>query len=159
MRLGTFTLRVPRRRTAALCFAFAAIGFAPIDALALTVAGLWSLTIGSLILIVPVVVAAIVLGVLSPRQGRYAVEGLAAGLLAVLVYDLVRWTFVGFSWWGDFIPSTGGWLNGTGRPDLLLGYGFRWLGDGGGLGIAFMVAARTLIPRPARGAAVALGIA
>jgi hypothetical protein len=41
-----------------------------------------------------------------------------------------------------------------------LGYAFRWLGDGGGLGIAFMVLARTLIARPPRRrAAVALGIA
>jgi len=108
---------------------------------------------------VPAVVFAIILGVLSPRQGWYALEGLAAGLIAVLVYDLVRWTFVGFGWWGDFIPNIGGWLNGTGRPDWLLGYAFRWLGDGGGMGIAFMVAARSLVSRPARRAAVALGIA
>jgi hypothetical protein len=103
--------------------------------------------------------AAIVLGVLFPRHGRYAAEGPAAGLLAVLVYNLVRWTFVSLGWWGDFIPNIGGWLTGTGQPDWLLGYGFRWLGDGGGMGIAFMVAARTLIAQPARGAAVALGIA
>jgi hypothetical protein len=159
IQLGALSLRVPRRGTAAVCIAYAAIGFAPISALALTIAGLWALPTGALILIIPAAVAAICLGIRSPREGRYAVEGLAAGLLAVLVYDLVRWTFVGFGWWGDFIPNIGGWLNGTGQADWLLGYGFRWLGDGGGMGIAFMVAARTLLPRPARGPAVALGIA
>jgi hypothetical protein len=157
--LGALTLHIPRSRTAALCVAYAAIGFAPIAALALTVAGLWSLSLGSLVLIAPAVVFAVILGVLSPRHGRYALEGLAAGLVAVVVYDLVRWTFVGFGWWGDFIPNIGGWLNGSGRPDWLLGYGFRWLGDGGGMGIAFMVAARSLVARPAGRAAVALGIA
>jgi hypothetical protein len=139
--------------------AYAGIGFAPIGALALTIGGLWSLAIGALVLVWPAIVLAVVLGLLSPRQGRYALEGMAAGLLAVLVYDLVRWTFVALRLWGDFIPNIGGWLNGTGQPDWLLGYSFRWLGDGGGMGIAFMVAARTLILRPARGAAVALGIA
>jgi hypothetical protein len=159
VRVGPFTVRVPSRRTAALCIAYSAVGFAPIGALALTIAGLWSLSVGSLILILPAVVFAIILGVLSPRQGWYALEGLVAGLIGVLVYDLVRWTFVGLGWWGDFIPNIGGWLNGTGRPDWLLGYAFRWLGDGGGMGIAFMVAARSLVSRPARRAAVALGIA
>jgi hypothetical protein len=152
-------IRVPGRRTTAICLAYAAIGFTPIAALALTIGGLWSLTVGSLILIAPAVVAAIVLGVLFPRHGRYAVEGLAAGLAAVLVYDVMRWTFVGLGWWGDFIPNIGGWLNGTGQPDWLLGYGFRWLGDGGGMGLTFMVAARTFAPGLARRASLVLGIA
>jgi hypothetical protein len=159
LRGGALAVRVQRRRTAALCFAYAAIGFTPIGALALTIAGLWTLSVGALILVAPAALFAIVLGVRSPRQGRYALEGLAAGFLAVLVYDAVRWTFVGLGWWGDFIPNIGGWLNGTGQPDWLLGYAFRWLGDGGGMGLAFMVMARTLLRRPAGGAAVMLGIA
>jgi len=146
-------------RNLVLCFAYAAIGFTPIGALALTIGGFWTLTVGSFVLIVPGIVAAIVLGICYPRFGRLAVEGLAAGLVAVLVYDVVRWTFVGFGWWGDFIPNIGGWLNGTGQPDWILGYGFRWLGDGGGMGVAFMVAARTFMPRLAPRASVVLGIA
>jgi hypothetical protein len=146
-------------RTTVLCLAYAAIGFTPIGALALTIGGLWSLTVGSLVLIVPGVVAAIVLGLRFPRYGRLAAEGLAAGLVAVLVYDAVRWTFVGLGLWGDFIPTIGGWLNGTGQPDWILGYGFRWLGDGGGMGVTFMVAARTFVPRLARRAPIVLGIA
>ena len=154
-----FSTLIANPRNLALCFAYASIGFTPIGALALTIGGLWSLTVGTLVLIVPGIIAAIVLGIRYPRYGRLAAEGLAAGLVAVLVYDLVRWTFVGFGWWGDFIPNIGGWLNGTGEPDWILGYGFRWLGDGGGMGVTFMVAARTFLPHLARRAPVALGIA
>jgi hypothetical protein len=155
---GVAPLRMPKHRTIAICLAYGAIGFTPIGALALTIGGLWSLAIGSLVLIVPGVITALVLGLTFPRHGRYAVEGLTAGLAAVLVYDLVRWTFVAFGWWGDFIPNIGGWLNGTGQPDWILGYLFRWLGDGGGMGLTFMVASRTLLPGLERRASVVLGI-
>jgi hypothetical protein len=158
-RIGALSIRVPRARTLAVCLAFAAIGFTPIGALALTIGGLWSLTMGALVLIVPAVLTAVVLGFRNPRYGRYALEGLAAGLAAVLIYDVVRWTFVAFGLWGDFIPNIGGWLNGTGQPDWILGYAFRWLGDGGGMGLTFMVAARTFVPRMARPAALGIGIA
>jgi hypothetical protein len=154
-----FPVGFPGWRTFAICLAYAAIGFTPIAALALTIGGLWSLQVGSLVLIAPGAIAAVVLGMYFPRHGRYAAEGLAAGLVAVLVYDVVRWTFVGLGWWGDFIPNIGGWLNGTGEPDWLLGYGFRWLGDGGGMGLAFMVMARTFMPRLTRAASIALGVA
>jgi hypothetical protein len=151
-------LKLSLTRKIVLCFVFAAIGFTPIGALALTIGGLWSLSFGTLVLIVPGVIAAVGLGILFPRFGRAAVDGLAAGLVAVLVYDVVRWTFVGLGWWGDFIPNIGGWLNGTGQPDWILGYGFRWLGDGGGMGVTFMVGARTFLPGLARRAPVTLGI-
>jgi hypothetical protein len=158
-RIGGLQIRIPRPRTLALCLAYAAIGFTPIGALALTIGGLWSLSLGALVLIVPAVVAAVVLGFRYPRYGRYALEGLTAGLAAVLIYDLVRWTFVALGLWGDFIPNIGGWLTGTGEPNWILGYGFRWLGDGGGMGLTFMVAARTFVPRLRRSAALGIGIA
>jgi len=137
---------------------FGAIGFTPIAALALTIFGLWSLSVGAFVLIGPAIVIAIALGLTFRTYGRFALEGLAAGLVAVLVYDVVRWTFVGLGLWGDFIPNIGGWLNGTGEPDWLLGYGFRWLGDGGGMGVAFMVAARVLLPSMPMPSSVALGV-
>jgi hypothetical protein len=142
----------------ALPAAFGAVGFTPIAALCLTIFGFWSLSLGTLILIVPAIVAAVAIGLALPAYGRFALEGLAAGLVAVLVYDIVRWTFVGLGWWGDFIPNIGGWLNGTGQPDVILGYGFRWLGDGGGMGVAFMVAARVLLPSLPTRTSVVLGI-
>jgi hypothetical protein len=152
------TMRL-RQREFLVCLAYAATGFAPIAALALTLVGLWPLSVGALVLIVPAVVGAVVLGVAFPKHGRVAAEGLLAGLAAVLAYDIVRWTFVGLGWWGDFIPNIGGWLNGTGEPNWMLGYGFRWLGDGGGMGVTFMVCARQFLGIVNRPASVAAGIA
>jgi hypothetical protein len=60
---------------------------------------------------------------------------------------------------GDFIPSIGGWLLGTNEPNAVLGYTYRWLGDGGGMGLAFLVAARSLQLASTRVAALGLGIA
>ena len=157
--LTTTGLTIPDPRTLAISLAYAAIGFTPIGALALTIGGLWSLDVGSLALILPAVVVAIVLGLRYPAQGRTALQGLVAGLLAVLIYDLVRWTFVALGLWGDFIPNIGGWLNGTGEPDWLLGYAFRWFGDGGGMGLAFIVLARTVLPSLSRRDSVVVGVA
>ena len=150
---------VRERSPLILPLAFGAIGFTPIAALALTMFGLWSLPVGAMILIVPGVIVAVALGLAFPRYGRFALEGHAAGLVAVLVYDAIRWTFVSLGLWDDFIPNIGGLLNGTGQPDWLLGYGFRWLGDGGGMGLAFVVAARVLAPSVSRRSALLVGVA
>ncbi|MBV9172800.1 MAG: hypothetical protein JOZ81_22245 [Chloroflexi bacterium] len=141
-----------------LSAAFGAIGFTPVGALALTIFGLWSLSVGTVVMIVPGAITALVLGFTFPKYGRFALEGLAAGLVAVFVYDLVRWTFVGLGWWGDCIPNIGGWLNGTSEPDWVLGYTFRWLGDGGGMGVAFMVAARVLVPSLSMRSSLLVGV-
>jgi hypothetical protein len=47
--------------------------------------------------------------------------------------------FVWQGWWGDFIPSIGGWLLGSHHPDAVLGYTWRWLGNGGGMGMTCVV--------------------
>ena len=47
---------------------------------------------------------------------------------------------------GDFIPVMGSWV--TGEPDTAgsaaVGYVWRYIGDGGGLGVAFFVVAFAL---------------
>jgi hypothetical protein len=148
----------PDTRDLLISIAYMGIGFSPIGALALTIAGLWSLSVGSMVMIVPSIVLALLLGVISPRHGRTALEGFIAGIVAVLIYDMVRWDFVAFRLWGDFIPNIGGWLDGSDAPNWLLGYGFRWLGDGGGMGLTFMVAARTFAPALARRSPLPLAI-
>ena len=151
-------LVAPDARNLLISIAYMGIGFSPIGALALTIAGLWTLSVGSVAMIVPSIVLALALGVISPRHGRTALEGFIAGLVAVLIYDMVRWDFVAFHLWGDFIPNIGGWLDGSDAPNWLLGYGFRWLGDGGGMGLTFMVAARTFAPSLARRSPLPLAI-
>ena len=146
------------KRGLLISVAYMGIGFSPIGALALTIGGLWPLSIGSLLMIVPSVILALVLGIISPWHRRTAVDGFLAGLVAVLIYDIVRWDFVAFHLWGDFIPNIGGWLDGTQKPNWLLGYGFRYLGDGGGMGLTFMVAARTFAPSLTRRSPLLLAI-
>jgi hypothetical protein len=146
------------RTSALLSVAYAAIGFSPIGALTLSIAGIIPLQVGGALLVGLAIFAALVLAGWFPTQHQLALEGYAAGLLAVIFYDLARWSTIAAGWWGDFIPAIGGWLLGTNQPDVLVGYLFRWLGDGGGMGLAFLVAARLLAPGLTRSSALWLGI-
>ena len=122
----------------ALGMTFGAIGFAPITALAAAIFEVCPLPLGALAGVGPAALVALALGIGAPVHGRRALTGFVSGLAAVLVYDAVRWLLVSLvGGWADFIPNIGGWLLGTGQPDWLLGYTFRWLGDGGGMGMAY----------------------
>jgi hypothetical protein len=145
-------------RSVILSVGYAAIGFSPIGALTLSIAGVLPLNVGAALLVGLAIIAALVLAGWFPTYHQLALEGFAAGLLAVLLYDFARWTTITFGWWGDFIPAIGGWLLGTNQPDAFVGYLFRWLGDGGGMGLAFVVAARSLVPGLTRSPAIGLGI-
>lgn len=46
--------------------------------------------------------------------------------------------------WGDFIPKIGMWLLNTHQPDWLIGYLWRYIGDGGFMALAFVVALANL---------------
>jgi hypothetical protein len=70
-------------------------------------------------------------------------RGLIAGMVACIVYDGARLFAVQvLGLMGDFIPVMGSWV--TGEPDTTgsaaVGYVWRYIGDGGGLGVAFVVA-------------------
>ncbi len=64
-------------------------------------------------------------------------KGWVSGLLAVLIYDLSRIPFV-YAGWEDFIPGLGGWLTGQ-EENFTIGYLWRYLGNGAGLGLGFAV--------------------
>jgi hypothetical protein len=71
-------------------------------------------------------------------------RGLIAGMVACIVYDGARLFAVHvLGLMGDFIPVMGSWV--TGEPDTTgsaaVGYVWRYLGDGGGLGVAFFIVA------------------
>jgi hypothetical protein len=134
------------RQRAGVALGYAAVGFSPIAALALAIAEFCRLTVSASVLIGLASVGAVFLVRRFPSVRRAALEGFCAGLLAVFGYDIARWLTIAAGWWGDFIPSIGGWLLGTQQPDVLLGYLYRWLGDGGGMGMAFVVAIRLLAP-------------
>ena len=62
--------------------------------------------------------------------------------------------------WGDFIPKINMWLFNTSHPNWVVGYVWRYLGDGGFMGMAFTVGYGVLKPRVnSRLAGLAFGIA
>lgn len=74
-------------------------------------------------------------------------RGLIAGMVACIVYDGARLFAVHvLGLMGDFIPVMGSWV--TGEPDTTgsaaVGYVWRYIGDGGGLGVAFFLVAFAL---------------
>jgi hypothetical protein len=137
-----------------------AIGFSPITALAIAIIGFLPLYITALIMGVPSVVLGIALAFMFPYYGKLALKGLLIGLIAVFLYDCMRIPFIIAGIWGDFIPKISTWLLNTSQPNWLVGYLWRYLGDGGFMGMAFTVAYCTLKPRiGSRTAAIAFGIA
>jgi len=71
-------------------------------------------------------------------------RALVAGMVACAVYDAFRLFAVHvLGWMGDFIPAMGSWITGDGETagSAIVGYVWRYLGDGGGLGVAFYLVA------------------
>lgn len=122
------------------------IGFSPITALALSLMGIFTLPVASLLLVIPALGIAMALGRCQPRHGRLMVRGFVMGILAVTCYDGVRIPFILAGWMDDFIPKIGGMLAGDGDSHPVLGYLWRYLGNGGGMGMAFVCAFALLKP-------------
>src|SRR4029450_12801248 len=65
----------------------------------------------------------------------------------VAAYDSIRLPFVLFGLWSDFIPRVGGWVAGSEEISALhvvLGYAWRYFGNGMGIGIFFFLACSVL---------------
>ncbi len=131
----------------ALAFIYFLIGFAPITALAAALFDWLPLSLGFWLVVVPAITEFIFLGFKFPALGRLSLKGLGMGLVAVTIYDLARLPFLLTGVWKDFIPNIGELLLGPNSPTLLAGYIYRYLGDGGGMGIAFVVTFSLLKPR------------
>jgi hypothetical protein len=114
------------------------IGFAPILALALSLVGIFTLPFASLILVVPALAIAIGLVCYHPGYGRLMLQGYVMGIIAVTCYDCVRIPFTMAGWMDDFIPKIGGMLVGDSHQQAIVGYLWRYLGNGGGMGMAFV---------------------
>jgi uncharacterized membrane protein YagU involved in acid resistance len=143
-----------------MSLAYFAIGFSPITALALAILGVLPLYVTALLLVAPSVVLGIGLAFLFPSYGKLALKGVLIGLIAVFLYDCMRVPFILAGIWGDFIPKISIWLLNTSQPNWVVGYAWRYLGDGGFMGMAFTVAYCVLKPRVGvRTAALGFGIA
>jgi len=139
---------------------FFTTGFSAMAALAIAIIGWVSLDTAAYLLVCPSLVIWLVISVLYPDYGKLALKGFIIGLLACFFYDCMRFVSIELGLWGDFIPRIGMWLLHTNKPNWLIGYTWRYVGDGGFMGIAFVVCYCQLKPPlDVRIAALAFGLA
>jgi hypothetical protein len=137
---------------------FFAVGFSAITALAIAIIGWLPLDIAAYILIWPSLVTWLVLGILYPKYGKLALKGFVIGILACLFYDCMRFVTIALGLWGDFIPKIGMLLLHTDKPDWVIGYIWRYIGDGGFMCVTFIMGYHLLKPKlDVRVAALAFG--
>ena len=140
--------------------AYFAIGFSPITALALAITGVLQLSVGTLLIVLPATLLGIGLSLRFHVYGKLALKGLLIGLIAVFLYDCTRVPFILTEVWGDFIPKINMWLFNISQPNWVVGYIWRYVGDGGYMGMAFTVVYCILKPRvDSRIAGVGFGVA
>ena len=119
----------------------------PILAISVEVFGLASQSSLTLVTIVLVALLAILITFAPHRIDMIVGRGLIAGMVACIVYDGARLFAVHvLGLMGDFIPVMGSFV--TGEPNTAgsaaVGYVYRYIGDAGGLGVAFFVVAFAL---------------
>jgi hypothetical protein len=123
------------------------LAVASIPVLAISAHVLWSVSLRTVALVVllPLLGALAWLVLRRPhRSDRLLLAGFLWGIVACAGYDAFRLpTIYGFHWWNDFFGSVGGWATG-GRSSFLVGYLWRYVGDGGGIAVAFFALAATL---------------
>lgn len=132
------TYRHNRLQFSPVCFL--CVGFLPVSSIVLHCLGIVPLQNSLFLLILPLLTLATGSGVLNQDIGRIAFRGWVAGVIAVAVYDLSRIPFV-YAGWADFIPHIGAWLQHNQDRYALIGYTWRYVGNGGGLGMAFYMIA------------------
>jgi hypothetical protein len=117
----------------------------PVLAISANVFGLISLRTVAVGLLLPALVMTGVVVTREPdRSDRVILAGFVWGLLACAGYDAFRLpTIYTAHLWGDFFGAVGGWATGT-RSNYLVGYLWRYAGDGGGIGVAFFAMAASM---------------
>lgn len=134
--------------------ACAACGATPILMLSVAYAEFAPLPLLLGFVVLPAYAAVALLGYLLRPVGRAVVTGFLAGIVAVLLYDLMRLALSYSQGGGDPIPHIGILLLGDGTP-WWVGYLWRTLGNGAGLGIVYGV----LMPKKWWGPKSGLGYA
>jgi len=143
-----------------IALVFFAIGFSAITALDIAAIGWFPLDIGTSVLVWPSLIVWLVLGVLYPNYGKLALKGLVIGLLATFSYDCMRFVTIWLGLSSDFIPGINRLLFHTNKPNWVVGYIWRYVGDGGLMSVAFVVGYRLLKPKlDVRIAALFFGLA
>ena len=142
-----------------LRFGFFGLGYAAIGPLAAAYAEVLPLPRGARLILLPAAVAALVLAFRNPRWGRRALVGWVAGIIATGVYDVLRLSLVVAGLWGDPIPGIGRLMLANPDAGFYWGYLWRFLGNGGGMGLAFaMLPWRGVRSGMAYGTLICLGL-
>lgn len=113
-------------------------GFFPVCSIILHCLGFLPLHQCLFFLVAPILFLFTFFGIKFPAIGKIVVHGFIAGIVAVFFYDLSRVPYI-LCGWLDFIPKIGGWVTNTEEKNALLGYAWRYIGNGGGMGIAFFM--------------------
>ena len=123
-------------------FALFAIGFSPIASVCLSTFRLIPLHVSGPLVVLPAIFAAVWICRTYEAYAPRVLEGLASGIIAVTLYDMTRIPFVAAGLWFDFIPKIGTYLLNAQDPNYSVlhwsvGYIWRYVGNGGGMGLAF----------------------
>lgn len=130
------TSSVSRERLIYLTIAFC--GFSSVGSISLSMFQLGNLPLLFSIWVVPSIILISIACISSPKLGGIVLKGWIAGVVGVLLYDVSRMPFI-LAGWGDFIPQIGVWIIGQENAPPLLGYLYRYAGNGGGMGISFIL--------------------
>src|SRR5262249_38048386 len=80
-------------------------------------------------------------GLMFRQYSGVLVRGFLLGFTAVSLYDLTcRFPFMAIGIWHDFIPKIGNYLLHREHVHWSVGYLWRYVGNGGGMGLAFYAA-------------------
>ncbi|MDB5097380.1 MAG: hypothetical protein JWM80_1801 [Cyanobacteria bacterium RYN_339] len=113
------------------------MGYAPIGALCISLFGILPLHLGTRFLVLPAALVCMVTAIASPAWGRRALAGFLAGVVATAAYDATRLALVWAGVWPDFIPPIGRLALMDQAASPIWGYAWRFLGNGGGMGLTF----------------------
>lgn len=116
---------------------FFAIGFSPIAALCLALFSFVPLHLSAKFVVLPAMAFGLYLGFKHRYWGRLALAGFLAGVVATGAYDVLRLSLVWAGMWGDFIPAIGRMALLDHQAHPFWGYLWRFIGNGGGMGLAF----------------------
>jgi len=116
---------------------FLAFGFAAITSLGVAYTEAVPLPYGLRYAVVPAASVMLLLGLRYPAWGKRALLGLVAGMIATGIYDTLRIGLVFAGLWGDPIPGIGRMALADPNADPIWGYVWRFIGNGGGMGLAF----------------------
>src|SRR6266536_3571237 len=116
---------------------FLIVGYAAVTSLAAAYAEAIPLLITASLIVIPAAGVIFNLGMRYPDWGRRALVGWLAGMVATIVYDVLRLSLVKAGIWGDPIPGIGRLVFADPHANFAWGYLWRFAGNGGGMGIAY----------------------